>query len=82
MSMKPTTLDGKEIEFVIELVVTTNGTTNSVNLNQLDVNPGPKVLVVNEFPNVYTKELTIIPPERDIEFVIEIVSGTAPIGWM
>jgi hypothetical protein len=35
--------------------------------------------VVNEFPDVFPEELPGMPPDRDIEFVIELESGTAPI---
>jgi hypothetical protein len=35
--------------------------------------------VVNEFPDVFPEELPDIPPDRDIEFVIELKPGTAPI---
>jgi hypothetical protein len=37
------------------------------------------VLVVNEFPDVFLKELPGMPPDRDIEFVIELKPGTVPI---
>jgi hypothetical protein len=35
--------------------------------------------VVNEFPDVFPEEFPGMPPDRDIEFVIELKSGTAPI---
>src|SRR5438132_12325954 len=38
-----------------------------------------QVRVVNEFPDVFPEELLGMPPDRDIEFVIELVRGTAPI---
>jgi hypothetical protein len=37
------------------------------------------VPVVNEFPNVFPEELPGMPSDRDIEFMIELKSGTAPI---
>jgi hypothetical protein len=37
------------------------------------------VPVVNEFPNVFPEELLGMPPDRDIEFVIELKPGTTPI---
>jgi hypothetical protein len=37
------------------------------------------VPVVNEFPDVFPEELPGMPPDRDIEFVIELNLGTAPI---
>jgi hypothetical protein len=37
------------------------------------------VPVVNEFPDVFPEELPGMPPDQDIEFVIELKPGTAPI---
>jgi hypothetical protein len=36
--------------------------------------------VVCEFPNVFPKDLPGLPPERDVEFVIELKPGTTPIS--
>jgi hypothetical protein len=78
-SVKLTTLEGKEMEFVTELVVTAKGIANRANVNQLDASQGYEVLVVNEFPDVFPEELSVMPPDRDIEFVIELKPGTTPI---
>jgi hypothetical protein len=78
-SIKLTTPEGKEMEFITELVVTAKGVANHVKVNQLDASQGSKVPVVNEFPNVFPEELPGIPPDRDIEFVIELKPGIAPI---
>jgi hypothetical protein len=37
------------------------------------------VSLVNEFPDVFPGELPGMPPDRDIEFVIELKPGTTPI---
>jgi hypothetical protein len=34
---------------------------------------------VNEYPDVFPKELPGMPPDRDIEFIIELLPSTAPI---
>jgi hypothetical protein len=39
-----------------------------------------KILVVCEFPDVFPEELPGLPPDRDVEFAIELVPGTAPIS--
>jgi hypothetical protein len=78
-SIKLTTLVGKELEFVTELVVTAKGVANHVKVNQLDASQGSEVLAVNEFADVFPKELPGMPPDRDIEFVIELKPGTATI---
>ena len=38
------------------------------------------ILVVCEFPNVCPDELPGLPPDRDVEFKIELVPGTTPIS--
>jgi hypothetical protein len=78
-SIKPTTPNGREMEFVTELVVTAKEVANRAKVNQLDASQGSEVPVVNEFPDVFPEELLCIPPDRDIDFVIELKLGTAPI---
>jgi hypothetical protein len=78
-SVKLTTPEGKEMEFVAEPVVTAKGVPNRAKVNQLDASQVSEVLVVNEFPNVFPEELPDMPPDRDIEFVIELKPGTTPI---
>jgi hypothetical protein len=78
-SVKLTTLEGKEMEFVTEPVVTAKGVANREKVNQLDASQGSKVPVVNEFPNVFPEELPGMPTNRDIKFVIELKPGTSPI---
>ncbi|XP_071921761.1 uncharacterized protein [Coffea arabica] len=38
------------------------------------------VLVVNEYPDVFPDELVTLPPEREIEFKIDLLPGTSPIS--
>jgi hypothetical protein len=78
-SVKLTTPDGKELEYVAEPVVTAKGIANRVKINQLGASQGSEVPVVNAFLDVFPKELPGMPPDRDIEFVIVLKPGTAPI---
>jgi hypothetical protein len=78
-SIKLTTPEGKEMEFVAELVVTAKGVANRVKVSQLDASQVSEVPVVNEFPDVFPEELPGMPPDRDIKFVIELKPGTSPI---
>jgi hypothetical protein len=78
-SVKLTTLEGKEIEFVAEPEVIAKGAVNHAKVNQLETSQGSKVPVVNEYPDVFPKELPGMPPDRDIKFVIELKPGTTPI---
>jgi hypothetical protein len=78
-SVKLTTPDGKELEFVAEPVVIAKGVANHAKVNQLDASQGLEVPVVSEFPDVFPEELPGMPPDREIEFVIELMPSTAPI---
>jgi hypothetical protein len=62
-SVKLTTSDGKELEFVTERVVTTKGVANCAKVNQLDASQGSEVPVVNEFPDVFPEDLPGMPPD-------------------
>ena len=37
--------------------------------------------VVCEFLDVFLDELPRLPPDRDVEFKIELLPGTTPIPW-
>jgi hypothetical protein len=45
----------------------------------MEVSQGFVMPVVNEFPDVFPEELPGVPPDRDIEFVIQLKPDTAPI---
>ncbi|MCI19082.1 cellular nucleic acid-binding protein [Trifolium medium] len=36
--------------------------------------------VVCEFPDVFPEAVSDVPPEREVEFTIDLVSGTSPIS--
>jgi len=42
--------------------------------------PLVQIPVVCEFPDVFPKELPGLPPDMEVEFVIELILGTAPIS--
>jgi hypothetical protein len=48
-------------------------------LNQLDAASTMDVRTVSEFLDVFPEELPCMPPDREIEFVIEFVPSIAPI---
>jgi hypothetical protein len=77
--VKLTTPKEKEMEFVAEPVVTAKGVANRAKVNQLDTSQESEMPIVNEFPDVFPKELPGMPPDQDIEFVIELKPGTTPI---
>jgi hypothetical protein len=49
-------------------------------INHLEEKPLENIKVVCEYPDVFPEELPGMPPDRDIEFSIELVPGTAPIS--
>jgi hypothetical protein len=38
------------------------------------------ILVTCEFPDVFPEDLSGMPPDRDVEFIIELQPGTTPIS--
>ena len=49
-------------------------------MNQLDDSVNKVDPVVDEFLDVFLDDLPGMPPDRDIEFNIELLPGTAPIA--
>ena len=49
-------------------------------VNQLDDHVNKEDPVVDEFLDVFPDDLSGMPPDRDIEFIIELLPGTAPIA--
>jgi hypothetical protein len=49
-------------------------------VNQLNDGANKEDQVVEEFPDVFPEELSGMPPDRDIEFIIELLPGTTPIA--
>jgi hypothetical protein len=66
---------GKELEYVAVNLVTDIAAFNRIALNHLDVVSTLDIRIVSE----YSEELLGMPPDCEIEFVIELVPGTAPI---
>ncbi|WVZ80034.1 hypothetical protein U9M48_027549 [Paspalum notatum var. saurae] len=50
-------------------------TVNATELQEIK-----KIPVVCEFPDVFPKELPSLPPDRNVEFSIELVPGMAPVS--
>jgi hypothetical protein len=41
---------------------------------------GDNIRAVRDFPDVFPEELPGMPPDRDVEFVIDLLPETAPIS--
>ena len=61
----------------VNVVIQAQPTTT---VNQLDDSGNKEDLVVDEFPDVFPNDLLGMPPDCDIEFIIELLPGTAPIA--
>jgi hypothetical protein len=75
--VKLTEKDGTSVEFVAMV----QSDQDSV-LNQTKAIALEDIRVVREYPDVFPEELPGMPPDRDIEFLIELLSGTPPISKM
>jgi predicted component of type VI protein secretion system len=62
-SIKLTTTDEKEMEFIVLPVVNAKRVANGAKVNQLDASQGPVVPVVDEFPDVFPDELPGMSPD-------------------
>jgi hypothetical protein len=76
-----TSSDGREIRHVSSFPSSKARCKKSTADSTVDQIP-----VVCEYADVFPEELPGMPPDRDIEFIIELVPGTAPIAqrpyWM
>jgi hypothetical protein len=63
----------------ITLYLPDQGCTHSCALALIE-SPAERILVVCEYPDVFVDELPRMPPNRDIEFAIELQPETAPIS--
>jgi hypothetical protein len=60
--------------------VTVTASEPSEILCQMEARPTDGISVVSEFPDVFPNDLPGMPPDRDIEFSIDLLPGTAPIA--
>ena len=76
-------LTSKSGEVVCKATTTTR---EMCSVNQMEGATIDKTKVVNEFPDVFPDDLPGMPLDCDIEFIIELLPGTAPIAkrpyWM
>jgi hypothetical protein len=78
-AVRLTPSDSKELEYVAENLITDKAAFNKIVLNHLDIVSTLDIRTVSEYPDVFSEELPGMPPDCEIEFVIELVPGTAPI---
>jgi hypothetical protein len=64
--------------FEVEITVTTSTRLVVFLVDEKFV--GNNICVVRDFPNVFPEELPRMPPDREVEFIIDLLPGTAPIS--
>ena len=69
-----TTPEGKRIKYVLR------HTPRITQVNSLSGVVQEEVPVVKDYPDVFPEELSSMPPDRDIEFLIQLLPGTGPIS--
>jgi hypothetical protein len=74
-AMKLTKKDRTSVEFV---AMVQSGSDSK--LNQTKAIALEDIRVVQDYPDVFLEELPGMPPDRDIEFLIELLPGTPPIS--
>jgi hypothetical protein len=67
---------GERFEVMITITPSTRPTLYLVDGKFL----GRNIRVVREFPDVFPKELPGMPPDREVEFVIDLLRGIDPIS--
>ena len=70
-----TSSEGEQFEFVAALPLATDCAANQLKADSIE-----DIRVVSEYPDVFLDELPGMTPERDIEFPIDLLPGTAPIA--
>jgi hypothetical protein len=70
-----TSPEGERFEFVATLP-----SAADCAINQLKANSIEDIRVVCEYPDVFPDDLPGMQPERDIDFIIDLLPGTAPIA--
>jgi hypothetical protein len=71
-----TSSKGERFEVEITITASTRPTVYLVDGKLV----GSNIRVVRDFPDVFLEELPGMPPDREVEFVIELLPGTAPIS--
>jgi hypothetical protein len=78
-AVRLTTSSGKEVEYVADNLVMDKAASNKIVLNHLDAASTLDIRTVSEFLNIFPEELPGMSPDREIEFVIELVPDTTPM---
>jgi hypothetical protein len=70
---------GEEVVTELVLPELKKGSCYQMAVDSSEADPIESIKVVSEFPDVFPKDLPGMPPERKVEFAIELLPSTAPI---
>jgi hypothetical protein len=70
---------GEEVVTELVLPEPKKGSCYQMAVDSSEADPLEIIKVVSEFPDLFPKDLPGMPPERKVEFAIELLPGTAPI---
>jgi hypothetical protein len=79
-TLKLVSLSGEEVLLELVLSRPRKGSCHQVTAHIEEIEPSEAISVVSELPDVFLEELLGMPPERKVEFAIELIPGTAPIS--
>jgi hypothetical protein len=71
---------GKEVVTELYMPELEEGVCHYLSIDDKEANLIEDIRIVSEFPNMFPEELPGLPPERKVEFAIELILGTAPIS--
>jgi hypothetical protein len=71
---------GEEVVTELVSLKPRKGGCHQMAINSKEADSLETIKVVLEFPDVFPKDLPGMPPERKVEFAIELLSGTTPIS--
>jgi hypothetical protein len=77
---KLVSLSGEEVLVDLVLSGPRKGSCHQVTVHIEEIEPSKTINVVSEFLDVFPEELPGMPPERKVEFAIELIPGTVPIS--
>jgi hypothetical protein len=77
-TMRLVSLSGEKVSVEFVLFVPRKGSCHQITDHIEEVNPPKAIKVVSEFPDVFLEDLPGMPPERKVEFAIELIPVSHP----
>jgi hypothetical protein len=71
---------GKEVVTELFMPEFEEGAYHHLSIDGNEANLIKDIRIVSKFPDVFPEELPGMPPERKVEFAIELIPGTTPIS--